>query len=223
MSGIYEKLRRVLKGRALGMLDSLERPDQSLRVTVDELEETARKAKEAAASYGAVLRKSEKELEQCKRLRAEWERRAEISVGRGDEGAAREALREKIRLDGRIADLTPRVEVATATYRALKEEVRTLQQRLDEARLRQATLETRRQAALAQRDFARHLGRGGSGAQEGAFGAMEEHVFEVEAEAEIEREIAGEVGDRGAELESRSIEGQVESELDDLRRRVGGA
>jgi phage shock protein A len=221
MSGIYEKLRRVLKGRVLAMLDRMESPQQSLRVTVDEMEEVVRQAKEAAASYGATLRKSEKEQEQCKRLRDEWEHRAEASLVRGDEASARHALRERIRLEARIAELAPRIDSASETYRALKDEMRVLQARLDDAKLQRASLESRQQAATAQRDFARLASQGRAGSTDGAFGAMEAHVFQVEAEAEIEHEIAGELGKEQAAIEKHVVESQIDAELAALRKRIG--
>src|SRR5512139_876943 len=112
---IWNKIRRIAKGRVLDGLDRLESPEQTLRVRVDESDDAYQEAKVAAAGFAVTIKRLEKDQEQCKRLRDEWACRAEEAARGGDDAAARQALVEKNRLDERLSPLGPRIQEAQAT------------------------------------------------------------------------------------------------------------
>jgi phage shock protein A len=215
---IWSKVKRILRGRIIDGLERIESPEQSLRLSIDEIDDAYQRAKAAAANYAMMLKRLEKEREQCRRLSAEWEHRATQAVRQEDEPTARLALAANARLEDRLTRLAPRIEEARGTYKRLRDDLTRLRERLDDARLRQAELRGRRRAADAQLRFARNLDRGfeGSGDNE-AFYNMEESVLTAEAESEIERAISEE--DRGDD-DDCMLKLRVDAALADAKRRL---
>lgn len=218
---IIERIQRIIKGNVNDVLDKLEEPATILKQRIRELEEVIKAAKEATASYGVSLKKMEKEQEQLKRLKAEWERSAEMALHAGDEETARKALAEKIKLEERAGDLEPRIRKSLETYKQLRDDLTPLHDQLAEAKLKLSELGSRQQAALAQKKFGEHLNKAAGMTVAGEhFDRMESKVLQAEAEVEIDQELRGDLKDVEASLAKKAKQSQVESELEALKKRI---
>lgn len=218
---ILERIKRLSKANINDALDRLESPEKNLKQRIRELEEAIKEARNAAASFAVSFKKSEKEQEQLKRLKAEWERKAEQTVKLGDEPAARQALEAKLKIDERLREIEPTIQRSSETYRQLRGNIEKLNNQLSDSKMRMAELVSRQQAAVAQKSFSASLGKSSSLAAEGdEFRKMEEHVLHREAEAEIEQDIRGDLSEIEDSIAKQSQKLQVDSELEALKKRV---
>ena len=216
------RLRRLVQANINEGLEKMENPGKLLKQKIRELEAAADSAKQAVTKFAVTVIKMEKEQEQLKRLKAEWQQKAESSVKTGDEDMARRALLEKVKAEERINDLSPSVTESRKTYDELKNNLLRLQDQLKTAKLKLAELETRQEAAKARKAFGNHFDKAsGTSVDDVDFTKMEERVLEAEAAVEIDQEIRNEMAGIDETLEKKSQELRVDSELEALKKQLG--
>lgn len=214
---ILDRMRRIAKSNIDWLLDKVEPAEQELESKIKELEETVQEGRESAASYGATFKRLQRELEQLERQQGDLKARAETALKAGDEGTARRALVEKVKLAERISQIQPGVEHGGKTYDVLRENIVRLQEQLRAAKVKLQDLRARKRVAEAQNAFEQQLGKtvaaGGTGI---GFDRLEDEVLQAEAEVEIRQEIHGDAL-TDVELAARSRDLQVEAELQAMK------
>jgi len=214
---IFDRVRRIAKANVNWLLDVVEPAQNELDNKIKELEETIHEGRESAASYGATFRRLENELEALKNQLTGLVVKAQTALKAGNETAARAALREKVKLAERIAQMQPGVEKGRKSYEMLRANIIKLQEQLKTAKLKHQDLVARKRAADAQKDFDEKFDKATSLSPDGvSFDRLEEDVLQSEAQVEINQEIRG---DSLSELElaEHSRQMQVDSELEALR------
>ncbi|MHC4645901.1 MAG: PspA/IM30 family protein [Planctomycetota bacterium] len=214
---ILDRIRRITKANINLLLDKVEVPEQELESKIKELEETIQQGRESAASYGATFRRLEHELDGLKQQQQTLAGQAETALKGGDEGTARKALTEKVKLGERIAQMNPGVEQGRKTFEQLRDNIIKLLDQLKAAKLKLQDLKSRKRAAEAQKAFDQQLGKTMAVGSEGvAFDRLEDDVLQVEAEVEIRQDITGDALS-DLELAERSRDIQVEAELQAMK------
>ncbi len=219
---IFDRIRRIAAANVGAVLDKAENPEKQMKQRIRELEEIMTAAKKSLAEYAVSLKKSEREQEQHKRLRDEWQLKAEASLKAGDEEMARKSLSEKLKAEQRLSELAPTVATSRETYTGLKANLTTLQTHLRETTLKLSELKTRKCAANARKDFGCTLDKASGHLTDGDsdMARMQEDVLRAESEAEIESEIRGDMTDSFAKTEKKSAELRLDAELDALKKQM---
>ena len=217
--GTFARMADIVKSNINELLDRAEDPEKMIRQMVREMEEAVNKA---TASVGSAVANNKRlERQHGERLKSveEWQRKAERSVGAGDDELARRALERKATLQKGADDLAPALTESRQTADQLREQLKELKTKLEEARTRQGTLMARHHAAEARKRIAQSI----SGIGDDAFSSFERFerkIEENEAEAEAHSEIVGEMAD--VERRVRDLDGQqaVDDELKELKQRL---
>ena len=216
---IMDRIRRLTKANVHDALDKMEDPEKMLKHKIRELEEASKTARQALANFAVSFKKMEKEQEQMKRLKAEWQLKAESSLKIGDEEMARKCLAEKLKAEERINNLDPSIIQSKKTYAQLKDNLAILQDQLRIAKVRAAELQSRKHAAAAQQAFGTSFDKvTASSVDDADFAKMEEEVLETESEVEIDREVRGDLTKADIAIEKQSQELKVDAELDALKK-----
>src|SRR5205085_7240302 len=92
-----------------------------------------------------------KELEAEQVQAREWEKKAMMAVRSGDDNLAREALRRKAEHDNLQAQFQQQFDLQHGSVEKLKEALRTLNSKIDEAKRKKNILVARQKRAEAQR------------------------------------------------------------------------
>ena len=214
---VFDRMRRITKANINWLLDKVEPPEQELESKIKELEETVLEGRESAASYGATFKRMQRELEQLKAQQADLKAEAERVLKAGDEGTARKALTEKVKLAERISQIRPGVEHGSKTYDILRDNIVKLQEQLRAAKLKLQDLRARKRVAEAQNAFEQQLGKTVAvGGETMAFDRLEDQVLQTEAEVEIRQEIHSDAL-TDIQLAERSRDLQVEAELEAMK------
>ncbi len=217
---ILDRVRRLTRANVNDILDRFDKPETGLKQKIRELENTISEAKESAAGFAASLRKLEKDHEHGKRMRAEWQHKAETAIKGGNEALARRALDERVKADERIKTLEPTIEKSRKTYEQLRNNLGTLTDQLQSTRMRLSELKSRKQAANAHKAFGQQMDRSAKvGVAESDFDKFEDEVVQTEVEADIEAEIRGDLNDVTSH-DKYSHDLEVESELKALKNKV---
>lgn len=217
---IFERIQRIAKANINLWLNRIEPPEQELEAKIRELEEAIADGRGCAASYGATFRRLERQADELRQQRGQWQARAEDAILAADDATAHRALTERVRVSERLAGLEPGIEQGRRTYEQLRDNLVKLQDQLRNAKVKLAELRSRKQAAAAHRAFHEQLDRTSArGGEPAAFERLEDEVVQAEAHVEVQDEMcAGSLAD--ADLEHRARELQVEAEMRALKKRL---
>jgi phage shock protein A len=221
---IIERIRRIARANIQNLLDKADTPEMALQEKIEELENTISEAKEALVGYAVSRKRLEMERDHSRKAVSEWMYKAEAELKSGRESAARNALTLRIGAQERADRLDRMIEQSLKTYEELKENLVLLNDHLRAARLSLSELQTRKKAAQAQKAFGGKLDKaltlsGG----DINFSSFEEEVLQTEMEVEIDREVRSDMAGIDREIEQKTIDSIVDSELETLKEKLGRA
>lgn len=238
--GIFDRMGKVISSNFNSLLDSADDPSKSVDLTLNEMREQVRAARQEVVSSVAAEKQLRRKVEDLDAEIGKWEKRAELAVKHSDDALAREALVQKKRLSGE----RDRAEGLRAQQRTnaleMKAELERMEAKLEEVHAKKAQIVARaEQARAAQMGQASTKGGVGGGAFE-EFRRMEDQLEAVEAtvaaQREVEAALAPSLGPggmtkdeveakfRALEAGTKSPSGGVTSEVDDelaqLKKRI---
>jgi phage shock protein A len=222
LMAILDRIATVIKSNLNSLINKAEDPekmlDQILLQMREQLAEARREVAVAIADEKRLGAQLEAELEQVR----EWERRATMAVQKGEDELAREALRRKADHEKIAIGYKHQWDAQQASTENLKNALRALSQKIEEAGRKKNLLVARQKRAEAQKHIHEVMtGLTDTSAFE-SFDRMAAKVEHIEAQAsaavEISQDLSGETMEqRFQALESSS---DVEQELRALKARV---
>jgi phage shock protein A len=150
-------------------------------------------AKGQVAVSIADQRRLEKQRDEQADLAQEWERKAMLALGKGDENLAREALKRKAEHDAQFAEFGKQSQLQKDAVDKLKDQLRTLNDKIEEAKRKKNILIARQKRAEAQKTIQDTMsGLSDTGAFD-TFERMAQKVDQIEGEAEASTELGNEL------------------------------
>lgn len=217
--GMFARMADILRSNINEALDRAEEPEKMLRQMVREMEEAVGKATASVGTAVASQKRLERLHDDSVAQAAEWQRKAERAVAAGEDELARRALERKTSLQRAAEELAPVLEESRLTSEQLREQLRELKGKLEEARTREGTLVARHQAATARKRIAQSMHGLGDRAFS-SFEHFEQRVAETEAEAEAHIEVASDLGEFDRRMRDLERTTSVEDELRALKERL---
>ena len=145
--GVFTRLKDIINSNLNAMLDAAEDPDKLIRLMIQEIEDTLVEVKANCAGAIAARKRAERAVAAAESGTATWEERARLAIEKGREDLAREAIRERRRLeelrDAHAKEVTGCDEVV-ARY---KEDIGAVEAKLVDARQRHRLLVQRHKRA----------------------------------------------------------------------------
>jgi phage shock protein A len=220
--GILDRVSTVIKSNLNYLINKAEDPekmlDQILIQMRQQLMEARREVAVAIADEKRLGTQLEAEIEQVQ----EWERRARMAVQKGEDDLAREALRRKGDHEQIAIGYKKQWDAQKASTDNLKNALRALSQKIEEAGRKKNLLIARQKRAEAQKHIHEVMtGLTDTSAFE-SFDRMATKVEQIEAQASAAVEISGELSGDTMEQRFRALESStdVEQELNALKARV---
>lgn len=221
---IFERLGRVVKANLNALLDAAEDPEKTIAQTVDDMRSGLKQARRELVSTLGTAKRLASEAEQLRREAEGWQDKAALALQHGDEGLARDALRQKLQLDKRAEQAAANAARTLAAADDMKAALERLEQKTEEIDAQKATLAAQVRAARRTPDAAGALPHAGS-----AFGDLERMASridgmeaEIEAAAVLDDPRKRELEARFRELERDASSQEVEDQLAELKRKAGG-
>nr|ACF79664.1 unknown [Zea mays] len=94
-SNLFDRLTRVARSYANAVLSSFEDPEKILEQAVLEMNDDLTKMRQATAQVLASQKRLENKYKAAEQASADWYRRAQLALQKGDEDLAREALKRR--------------------------------------------------------------------------------------------------------------------------------
>jgi phage shock protein A len=145
--GVFTRLADIVNANLSALLDRAEDPAKTIRLMVQEMEETLVETRASAARLIADSKGLKRRRRQLDGVIADWQRKAELAIAKGREDLARGALAEKSRIVEAMKagdEEMVRLDEALARY---EEDIARLQAKLDEAKARQKAILARQETA----------------------------------------------------------------------------
>ena len=227
--GLFSRLGTLLKSNLNDLISKAEDPEKMLQQVLAEMQKQLIESKKQVAMAIADEKRLQKQLEVEQDRCKEWERKAMLAVRAGDDGLAKEALLRKQEHETIAAQYQQQWMAQKAAVDKLKDALRMLSNKIEEARRKKNVLIARKKRAEAQASIANTMSGLSDNSAFETFDRMSHKIDELEAEASAGAELANELGAGETDLESRfrALEegggGNVEADmaLADLKAKMG--
>ncbi len=224
--GVFDRLKTVLSSNINDMINKAENPEKMLNQLVIDMNQQMIDSKKAVAMAIADEKKLERDLVEQKRLSEDWERKAVIAVKAARDDLAKEALLRKQEAETYYLQLKPQWEGQKASVEKLKDTLRQLQNKIDEASRKKNILLARAKRAEAQQKIQSTLASvSGNTSAFDTFDRMAKKVDELEARADAQAELADLSQSSSLDKEFAKLESSgagADMLLEDLKRKMIG-
>jgi phage shock protein A len=214
--GIFARLGTLIKSNINDLISKAEDPEKMLNQVLLEMQQQLVNAKKAVAVAIADEKKLQKQYNQELDKAKEWERKAMVAVRAGDDDLAKEALVRKQEHENIGAQYQQQWIGQKAAVGKLKDALRLLNNKIEEAKRKKNILIARKKRAEAQQQIASTMQGLGDTSAFDTFERMADRINMLEAEAEAGAELAGELSGDSLEHKFLQLEGRGGSAEDDL-------
>lgn len=223
--GIFSRLGTLIKSNLNDLITKAEDPEKMLTQVLLEMQTQLVEAKKAVAVAIADEKKLQKQYTSESDKTKEWERKAMVAVRAGDDSLARQALGRKQEHEQISTQFQQQWIAQKQAVEKLKDALRLLNNKIEEAKRKKNILIARKKRAEAQQQIANTMQGLGDTSAFDTFDRMAERIQLMEAEAEAGAELAGELS--GDTLESKFLQleqggiGSEEDALAELKAKMG--
>jgi len=211
--GLFSRLGTLFKSNINDMISKAEDPEKMLNQIILDMKGQLVDAKKqvaiAIADEKRLRKQHEKEIEAAR----EWEKKAMMALKAGDEELAKEALVRKAEHDKLNAEYAKQWKLQSDATGKLKDQLRGLNNKIEEAKRKKNLLIARAKRAEAQRTIQETMSGLNDTSAFDTFDRMAAKVDQIEAEAEASAELAGEMS--GDTLQNRFLALEESSGSDD--------
>jgi phage shock protein A len=214
--GIFSRLGTLIKSNINDLITKAEDPEKMLGQVLLEMQQQLVEAKKAVAIAIADEKKLQKQYTAEADKSKDWERKAMVAVRAGQDDLARQALARKQEHETIAAQFQQQWMQQKAAVEKLKDALRLLNNKIEEAKRKKNILIARKKRAEAQQQIANTMQGLGDTSAFDTFDRMAERIQLMEAEAEAGAELAGELSGDTLESKFMALEQGGSSEEDAL-------
>lgn len=222
MAGIFRRLADILRANINELLNKAEDPEKMLNQMLIEMREQLADAKRQVAVAIADEKKLRRQLDQQQQEAQVWEQRAMAALQQGKEDLAKQALSRRNSANDLSKQFEEQWQKQAEAVEALKNALRQLNAKIDEAKRKKDLLIARAKRAEAQKQIQETLQGIGASSAFDTFERMEQKVLEREAQAEAAVDLNAELS--GMDLEKQFADlgtVDVDADLEELKARMG--
>lgn len=222
--GIFDRLGTVIKSNVNDLISKAEDPEKMLNQLIIDMNEQYKKAKVEVASAIADEKRLKRALDEQEAKAADWTKKAELAVSKGDDKLAIAALNRKKEIDELVAQYRVQWEGQKSATDKLKASLRDLSNKIEEAKRKKGLLVARTKRAEAQKSIQKTMSGLNDNSVFDTFSRMSEKVDAIESQAVAEAELndfmdGDDLNDQFKELEQQDA--GVMDELAALKAKLG--
>jgi phage shock protein A len=213
--GLIDRILRVIRANLNSLIGQAEDPEKILEQAVEDMQQDLIGLRQAVAQAIATQKRTERQASQAQSTAQEWYNRAQLALSKGDENLAREALTRRKSYQETAKAMQAQLAQQAGVVTKLKENMRTLESKISEAKTKKDLYIARARSAQASQKINEMLGNVGTSSALSAFERMEEKVMQLEAQSEALEQL----GSNDLEKRFAALEGgdEIDSELATLK------
>ncbi|MGE3270014.1 MAG: PspA/IM30 family protein [Chloroflexota bacterium] len=213
--GLLDRVSMLVRSNVNDLLDRAEDPEKAIKQLLMDMNNQMIQVKTQVASAIADEKRLQARAEDAQRTADDWQRKAELALDKGDEELAKQALQRRNTYATTAAGLKEQWQAHSIQVQTLKDGLRQLQGKIDEAEAKKDLLIARHRSSKAQEQMHKTLtGIKGVGSL-GEFDRLERKVEEQEARAQAYTDLSVDsLDDKFAALEAES---EIDRQLRELK------
>jgi phage shock protein A len=223
--GIFGRLASLIKSNLNDLISKSEDPEKMLNQVILEMNTQLGEAKKQVALSIADEKRLAKQFETERATAEEWERKAMMAVRAGDDGLAKEALLRQREHESLSAEFERQWQKQKTAVEQLKTALKTLNNKIEEAKRKKNVLVARKKRAEAQKAIHETMQGLSNDSAFDTFNRMEEKIVQMEAEADAQTEVAEQYSGDALSQRFKDLEVSkgADMALDELKRKMGVA
>lgn len=223
--GIFQKLSTLVRSNLNDLIARAENPEKMLEQVIIDMREQQTRAKQEVALAIAEERKLKSQVEAEAKQAQEWERRAMLALQQGRDDLARQALMRQQEYAQRAQSLHDTWQKQASDTEKVKDALRQLQVKIEEAQRKKNLLVAKQKRAQAQRRIHETMaGLSDSSAFE-TFERMAQRIEHNErlalAAAEVSEELSGDPLEKEFKALEAGSSSDVEYRLLEMKQQMG--
>lgn len=217
--GIFSRMTDIINSNINSILDKAEDPEKMVRLIIQEMEETLVEVRSTSARAIADRKELQRKQDWLRRDSGEWERKAEVAIGKGRDDLAKGALVERNKAQ-EAADLVSQdLQLLEETLHKLNSDVGALQAKIKDAKTRQNAIIMRGKTAQTRLGVRKQLSDHSIDDAMQRFETYERKMDDLEGQVESYDMGQKTLSDEIADLETDE---QIDQELEALKARLRG-
>jgi len=219
--GLFTRFTDIINANINSMLDKAENPEKMIKLIIQEMDETLVEVRSTAAKYIAEKKTLQRQIEKTDKTIVSWNTKAEVAVQKGRDDLATLALTEKYKLTEELTHLTEEITKLDEYLLAVQEDANRLQEKLEEAKRKQASYILRQQSAEVRLKVRAQASVHNIDEAISRFERFEQKIDSVEAQ--VEAYDLAKPKTLESEFKALEIETHLEDELAQLKKKVANA
>ena len=180
--GLFKRFKDVVRANINDMISKSENPEKLLNQMIIDMNEHLIESKKGVAAAIADEKRLERQIRENQQKGQEWEKKAMLAVRASKDDLAKEALLRKQEYGKYVEDLQPQWQAQRESVDQLKEGLKQLQRKIEEAQRKKNILVARAKRAEAQKKLQATMGSMSDTSAFEAFDRMAAKVERMEAE-----------------------------------------
>ena len=218
--GLFDRIWRVIRANLNDLVGKAEDPEKILEQAVLDMQDDLIQLRQAVAQAIATQKRTERQCSSAQSQAAEWYRRAQLALQKGDDVLAREALTRRKSYQETAEAMQAQLTQQSSIVTQLRQNMQKLESKIAEARTKKDLYIARARSAQASQQLNEALGRVGTGSAISAFEKMEEKVLQLEAESEAIAELGND--DLEKRFEALGEADDIDAELAQMKSQMSG-
>lgn len=224
--GILDRLSSLLRSNINDLISRAEDPEKMLTQILVDMRSQLAKAKQQVATAIADEKRLHDQADAEFRQAQDWEKRAMLAVQENRDDLAKQALVRQAEHMGHAQQLQQTWEAHRLETEKLKNSLRDLNDKIEEAKRKKNLLVARQRRAQAQQRIAETMSSLSEKSAFEAFSRMEERIEQnerqIKATTELDEEISGDsLHNQFKQLERGAVAGGVDQQLLALKQKMG--
>ena len=221
--GIFSRIAALFRSNANAAISKMEDPEKMLNQAVLDMQQQLVSAKKQVATAIADEKRLRKQLDLEIEKSNEWEQKAMLAVKSGRDDLAGEALQRKAEHDKLAAEYQKQWTLQKNSTDQLKNQLRALNNKIEEAKRKKNLLIAREKRAKAQKSIQQTMSGINDNSAFDTFDRMSEKVDQLEAEATAATELAEDFSgdDLSKKFDELDNTAGTEDALAALKRKMG--
>jgi phage shock protein A len=221
---IWNRLSTMVRSNLNDLIARAENPEKMLNQIIDDMRSQLAQAKQEVAVAIADERKLRRQVQDERDQGSDWERRAKLALREGRDDLARQALLRTQEHGEHGGTLEEQWRAHASETEKLKDTLRQLSSKIEEAKRKRNLLIARQKRAAAQKRIHETMAGLSERSSFEAFDRMAERIEEAEMRALAAAEVSEEIGGDDLERQFKRLEGgdiDVERRLEALKEEMG--
>ena len=224
--GIFDRFSTLLRSNINDLISRAEDPEKMLTQILTDMRTQLVKAKQQVAAAIADEKRLRDQADAEYKTAADWENKAMLAIREGRDDLAKQALVRNSEHLSHGQQLETTWESHRAETEKLKDQLRGLNDKIEEAKRKKNLLLARQRRAQAQKRIAETMSSMSENSAFDAFNRMEERIEQnerqIKASVEIEEEFSGDaLQSQFKKLEKGAVSVTVDSQLLALKQKMG--